>query len=122
MRIRFVISCLLGISLVFTNTTSSHFELNLSEEVQNPASSIRTDYVSNLDDPGPSNEMLERKPLPDNAGLDEVRKDTKVPTMVERARAALAESNSPAISNHDICTRLVEVARANELPLGFFTN
>jgi membrane-bound lytic murein transglycosylase MltF len=42
--------------------------------------------------------------------------------MLERARAALAESSAPAISKHDICTRLVEVAKANELPLGFFTN
>lgn len=43
-------------------------------------------------------------------------------TSLERARAALAESNAPNLSNHDICTTLVKVAQANALPVGFFTN
>ena len=44
------------------------------------------------------------------------------PTSLERARAALAESNAQALSDQELCTKLVEVARANDLPLGFFTN
>ena len=44
------------------------------------------------------------------------------PTSLERARMALAESNAAALSNHELCTTLVEVARSNDLPLGFFTN
>jgi soluble lytic murein transglycosylase-like protein len=43
-------------------------------------------------------------------------------TSLERARAALAESNAQALSDQELCTKLVEVARANDLPLGFFTN
>ena len=35
---------------------------------------------------------------------------------------ALAESNAPILSNHEICTTLVKVAQANALPVGFFTN
>jgi soluble lytic murein transglycosylase-like protein len=38
------------------------------------------------------------------------------------ARAALAQSNAPALSNNEVCTRLIDVARANALPVGFFTN
>jgi len=44
------------------------------------------------------------------------------PTSLERARAALAESNAQALSDQELCTKLVEVARANDLPVGFFTN
>ena len=43
-------------------------------------------------------------------------------TTLERAKAALAESDAPELSNHEICTSLVSVARANELPVGFFAN
>ena len=35
---------------------------------------------------------------------------------------ALAESDAPLLSNHEICTTLVKVAQANALPLGFLTN
>lgn len=48
-------------------------------------------------------------------------KDDK-PTPLERARAALAQSSAPALSDSEVCTQLVDVARANALPLGFFTN
>ena len=43
-------------------------------------------------------------------------------TPLERARAALAESNAPALSQNELCGSLVEVAQANDLPLAFFTN
>jgi soluble lytic murein transglycosylase-like protein len=43
-------------------------------------------------------------------------------TTLDRARAALAESDALPLSPSELCTRLVDVARANELPLGFFTN
>jgi soluble lytic murein transglycosylase-like protein len=48
--------------------------------------------------------------------------DAKVKSSLERARAALGESHAPALSNHEICTRLVAVAQANNLPVGFFAN
>ena len=44
------------------------------------------------------------------------------PTPLERARAALAESSAPALARDELCSSLIDVAQANELPLGFFTN
>jgi hypothetical protein len=52
---------------------------------------------------------------------DEPKEPVK-PTSLERAKAALAESDAPVLSNDEVCTTLVEVARANALPVGFFTN
>jgi soluble lytic murein transglycosylase-like protein len=43
-------------------------------------------------------------------------------TPLDRARAALAESTAPTLSRNELCSSLVDVAQANELPLGFFTN
>jgi hypothetical protein len=60
------------------------------------------------------------EPAAKDAPADEL-KDAK-PTSLERARAALAESDAPQLSNDEMCTTLIEVARANELPVGFFTN
>jgi len=49
-------------------------------------------------------------------------KEDKGPTSLARARAALAQSTAPALSDSEVCTQLVDVARANALPLGFFAN
>jgi hypothetical protein len=49
-------------------------------------------------------------------------KDSSKPSLLERAKAALAESDAPLLSDDEVCTTLVEVAQANELPVGFFTN
>src|SRR6267154_970812 len=56
-----------------------------------------------------------------DAPADEV-KDSGKPTLLERAKAALAGSDAPLLSDDEVCTTLVEVAQANELPVGFFTN
>ena len=51
--------------------------------------------------------------------------DTSVPrklTSLERAKIALAGTTATPPSDHELCTTLVEVARNNDLPLGFFTN
>jgi hypothetical protein len=61
-------------------------------------------------------------PLPDDSPALEQSKDPGLPTSLERARAALAESNAPALSRQEICTRIAAVAQANELPIGFFAN
>ena len=45
-----------------------------------------------------------------------------IQTPLERARAALAESNAPALSGNELCSSLVDVAQAYDLPLAFFTN
>jgi len=67
---------------------------------------------------------------PNSSFLSETKADVaapdilsfKKPTALERARAALAERGAKALSNPELCTILIEVARKNELPLTFFTN
>lgn len=49
-------------------------------------------------------------------------KDDRGPTPLERARAALAQSTAQPLSSGEVCTELVDVARENALPVGFFTN
>jgi soluble lytic murein transglycosylase-like protein len=68
-------------------------------------------------------------PAPDNFVVGEAGTSTaegappiRKPTSLERARAALAESNAEALSDPELCTTLLKVARSNDLPLGFFTN
>jgi hypothetical protein len=59
---------------------------------------------------------------PDHDDAADRPADLRAPSSLERARAALEESRAPALSNQEICTRLVAVAQANNLPLGFFAN
>ena len=54
-----------------------------------------------------------------DAPADDIRPDRK-PTSLERARAALAGSNAAVLSDHELCTTLLKVARSNDLPLGFY--
>ena len=60
--------------------------------------------------------------MPDTRDTIDAPKDTRTPTSLERARLALAESSAPALSHTELCSSLVDVAQANALPLGFFTN
>jgi soluble lytic murein transglycosylase-like protein len=67
------------------------------------------------------------EPLSQNADeRDETRteapNDNRAPTRLERARSALALSNAPTLSNNEVCSNLIDVARVNALPVGFFTN
>jgi len=48
--------------------------------------------------------------------------EPRKPTALERAKAALAGSNAAVLSNEELCTTLLDVARTSDLPLGFFTN
>src|ERR1043165_1998535 len=48
--------------------------------------------------------------------------EARKPTALERARAALAQSSAEALSDEELCTTLVEVARGSDLPVGFFTS
>jgi Transglycosylase SLT domain len=59
---------------------------------------------------------------PQDLNPDLPASNPKKPTSLERARVALAASTASALSNQELCTTLVEVARSNDLPLGFFTN
>ena len=60
--------------------------------------------------------------LPIDSDLADEPSEARAKSSLERARAAREESNAPTLSNHEICTRLVAVAQANNLPVGFFTN
>jgi soluble lytic murein transglycosylase-like protein len=58
---------------------------------------------------------------PDTRDTIDAPKDAPLSSL-ERARIALAESSAPALSRNELCSRLVDVAQANDMPLGFFTN
>ena len=60
-------------------------------------------------------EVSAEPPAPDVA-------ETKKPSMLERAKAALAERGAIPLPAHQLCTTLIDVARSNSLPLAFFTN
>src|SRR6185295_6693835 len=113
---KFALSCLLASCVWFGSSVPASMA---SSRVETPIyQTVSTDTgaldLSELDaSKGPMTD--EEEPAADE------RKDSP-PTSLERARAALAESNAPLLSKHEICTTLVKVAQANALPLGFFTN
>jgi Transglycosylase SLT domain len=121
MRIKFELCGLLAALTIFCNSASSLVESNASAEALSAPAPIGTALVV------PAEPALTEAPplkpsLTDDEGPSENPVIPKAPTRLERARAALAESDAPAISNHEICATLVEVAQANRLPVGFFTN
>jgi len=59
---------------------------------------------------------------PDARDTIDAPKDTRTPTSLERAQAALAETNAPTLSSNELCSSLVDVAQANALPVGYFAN
>src|SRR5690348_16604138 len=126
MRIKFALSCLLGASMLFASSASTTIEANPSAIALGQPAPIESDEASDLPNPKPSNLPLrgamdspfaEAPPLEEVAPADnapaEDFKTVKPPTTLERAKAALAESDAPALSKHEICTSLVAVARAN---------
>jgi len=84
---------------------------------QSSAADLRSTIVAEKGDAHASPDALALK----DDTADEP-KDFGKPSLLERAKAALAESDAPLLSNDEVCTTLVEVAQANELPVGFFTN
>ena len=118
MQHTFVLSCLLGGWLVFSSSSApASIDSYKSSAQINEFTAINAEDAPDLSDIESSKEP----PSTDDNPADE-SKDSKTPTSLERAKAALAESSAPALSNHEICTTLVAVAQANELPVGFFTN
>ena len=127
MRIRFAFSCLLGATVLIC---SSAPVIKTNSRVASPVKPAPTKFAR------PSSlvvsRAVENEPFgaihappaeasPQAASTEDFN-IAKMPTTLERARAALAESDAPALSKHEICTNLVAVARANELPVGFFAN
>ena len=113
MRMEFALSCLLASCVWFGSSAPASMASSRVETPVYQTVSTGTLDLSEFDafkDP-----IADEEPAADDA------KDAPL-TSLERARTALAESNAPILSNHEICTTLVKVAQANALPVGFFTN
>jgi hypothetical protein len=125
MRIRFAFSCLLGATILIG---SSAPVIEKNSHGTSPVRQLRTESVrrSSLVVSKAVDEPFGAVHAPpaeaSSAASSEDVNIAKTPTTLERARAALAESDAPALSRHELCTSLVAVARANELPVGFFAN
>jgi hypothetical protein len=115
MQLRFFLSCLLGSWVLFGSAAPASIEADAWYAQRAEPVAIKTDDTWQLSNTDPSKDSFPGAKPGDEA------KDSKR-TSLERARTALAESNAPILSHREICERLVEVARANELPIGFFTN
>jgi hypothetical protein len=121
MRVKFELCCLFAASMIYCNSASSLIEPSAPAEVLSALAPIGSARATPADAALAEAPPLKPSLAQDAAPIEDVA-ILKPPTMLERARAALAESDAPAISSHEICTTLVEVAQANRLPVGFFTN
>lgn len=117
MRLKFSLLCLLGGWLVLSSSAPANIESNKSSAQINESVAIDAAEAPDLADV-----ELSKEPTSSDDNPADEPKDSRAPTSLERARVALAGSSAPALSNHEICTTLVAVAQANELPVGFFTN
>jgi hypothetical protein len=138
MRVKLACSCAFGALFVFVSSGSANIKHPVAEVLLRPSLIERTidgvaswptiekavDKLAAL--PGAAQSFIlelgaPQTHDPDTRDTIDAPKDA-TPTALERARAALAESNAPALSATELCSSLVDVAQANELPLGFFTN
>ena len=115
MRMEFALSCLLASCVLVGSSAPASMA---SSSVETPVYQTVSTGIDGLDLPEPG---AFKDPVADDEPAADDAKDAPL-TSLERARAALAESNAPVLSNHEICTTLVKVAQANALPVGFFTN
>jgi hypothetical protein len=128
MRHTLAFLCLIG-ALMFTDISAPE-TIAFRPPVASDLTSARGERVERAETSQPSNEPRfaaldvgepDVAPSTGNDIADEPS-DAKAKSSLERARAAREESNAPALSHQEICTRLVAVAQANDLPVGFFTN
>ena len=115
MRMEFALSCLLASCVLAGSSAPASMA---SSSVETPIYQTVSTGTDRLDLPEPG---AFKDPIADDEPAADDAKDAPL-TSLERARVALAESNAPILSNHEICTTLVKVAQANALPVGFFTN
>lgn len=134
MRPKLACSCLFGALFLFASSGSANIRqstaevllrLSLAEKFASlPSIEKALDKLASLPDAAESFFHLLDAPAPrDDDARDTIDapKDA-TPTSLERARAALAESSAPELPTSELCSSLVDVAQANALPLGFFTN
>jgi hypothetical protein len=128
MRFRFGISCLFGACLLLISSHSAVIGTNLPSPPAGEPTTVTAARVSEFIAPNSPQEFASKVadasslsgPLPGEYDIADDQKDSGALTSLERAKAALAETNATPLSDHEICTTLVEVAQANELPVGFF--
>ena len=120
-------SCLFGVFFLFVSSGSA----NIQRTRDVPAAANRSierrgeDKIASL--PGAAESFFLHLGAPETRDPDtrdtiDAPKDTRTPTSLERARLALAETSAPALSHTELCSKLIDVAQANALRLGFFTN
>jgi len=137
-RFKFAVACAFASVAFFGDLAPRNFKLSAVHIVPEAATRAHanTKTVPTREDveTAPATAAIEAAPARDNREPTESQNPSaeaptnndvsapRKPTSLERARAALAESNAQALSDQELCTKLIEVARANDLPLGFFTN
>jgi hypothetical protein len=124
MRIKLAYGCLFGGVLLSVSSVSVNVQREAAAAALLAPSVIKV-ALAHLPTSTTVFDAPMAKPLiPDVAreSLIDAPKDPGPPNSLERARAALAESEAPALSKDEICTNLVAVAQKNELPVGFLTN
>jgi soluble lytic murein transglycosylase-like protein len=129
MRYKFVFLYLIGALLLSGISAKASIALNPPDASDGPAPA-REEKIERPADTRPSDEPhsvaldVERSEaaLPPDDNMAGESPDARAKSPLERARAALEESNAPALSNQEICTSLVAVAQENNLPVGFFAN
>src|ERR1044071_1527958 len=118
-RLELAIACAVACLVFFGGAAPVGYDPHAASAAVEPQAvlPVEIDSAPTLEneEPGGSGNLGIDTPVPD-AGI------ARKPTSLERAKAALAESGAAPLSNQELCTTLVEVARRNELPLGFFTN
>ena len=117
-RFNIAVSCSFACLVFFSGVAPGNYNAdpNIALDISIvPPAEAETAPVAKITEPGEPEELGADLPANDPSNL-------KKPTSLERARAALAESSTAALSDQELCTTLVEVARSNDLPLGFFTN
>ena len=126
MRLKLAGSCLFGVFFLFVSSGSANIQ-HSAEVPLRPIADRKGAREKLAALPGAAESFFLHLGAPETRDGDardtiDAPKDTRTPTSLERARLALAESSAPALSHTELCSSLVDVAQANALPLGFFTN
>ena len=125
MRLKLAGSCLFGTLFLFVSSGSANIQHSAQVPLRLKLIEQAREKLAAL--PGAAESFFLHLGAPETRDPEapdtiDAPKDTRTPTSLERARLALAESSAPALSHSELCSSLVEVAHANALPLGFFTN
>jgi len=117
-RLRGTLCCASAVSLLAFTLSFAHAAENAGEARPALAALTSVDSVDEAESAALKNDTDNNDAL---TRVDEP-KDDRGPTPLERARAALAQSTAAPLSDGEVCTELVDVARDNALPVGFLTN